>query len=220
MAAIWNQITNTPLPSFWTDTDFNDQVARIASTTVVTASSSPQLFESWLSDVQTVFLCIDDARGFDWRQSVSSQLLRLTNLLTIHPEDWRSYPFESYKSASQYAQAALVLYFVAAYERQYLWFDETRVHFNCNEIRDRILGCYFQQQPVYIKAKNSHHDDLNWLRENRHRFVGQWIAVKEGKLLGVGTNALDVYNLAKRKGVKRPLVVLVKSQEEQPFGGW
>jgi len=66
----------------------------------------------------------------------------------------------------------------------------------------------------------SYKRDMDWLAENRKNFVGQWIAIKDGVLLASANNAREVYDLAKRQGIKRPFVVFIKSAEELPFGGW
>jgi hypothetical protein len=62
--------------------------------------------------------------------------------------------------------------------------------------------------------------EQQWLLEHSQEFAGQWVALDGNHLLGHGNNAREVYEAAKKSGVKRPLVIQVEKDQELPFGGW
>jgi hypothetical protein len=62
--------------------------------------------------------------------------------------------------------------------------------------------------------------EISWLDEHRQEFIGQWVALDGNRLLGHGTNAREVFEVARRSGVELPLVVFVDPADELPFGGW
>lgn len=61
-------------------------------------------------------------------------------------------------------------------------------------------------------------EELRWLAENKHKYVGAWIALQGKQLLAVGATAKEVF--AKVAGLKTPPLVIKISDEELPFAGW
>jgi hypothetical protein len=62
---------------------------------------------------------------------------------------------------------------------------------------------------------------LRWLRENRQKFLGQWVALEGDRLISSGRTASEVYAKAKADGVRVPFVELVTPDDLSPFsGGW
>ena len=59
--------------------------------------------------------------------------------------------------------------------------------------------------------------EMRWLAENRHRYVGQWVALEGSCLLASGATARDVF--ARVSDRPSPLVVRV-DEDDLPFGGW
>jgi hypothetical protein len=60
--------------------------------------------------------------------------------------------------------------------------------------------------------------ELQWLNDNRHKFVGQWIALQGGQLLAVGATAKEVFS--KVAGQATPPLVIRIDDDELPFAGW
>ena len=58
-----------------------------------------------------------------------------------------------------------------------------------------------------------------WLRENRQKYMGQWVALDGDRLISHGTNGKEVYDQAKAAGVAVPFLEHIVD-EEFPFGGW
>ena len=48
-----------------------------------------------------------------------------------------------------------------------------------------------------------------WLRENSHHYIGEWLALDDGKLIAHGKVAKDVFAEARASGYERPLVFFV-----------
>ena len=68
---------------------------------------------------------------------------------------------------------------------------------------------------------NRSEKSLRWLRENRDKYSGQWVALDGDRLIASGPTAKEVYSKAKAEGVKIPFVELVTDPEPVPFtGGW
>ncbi|HEY7547777.1 MAG TPA: DUF5678 domain-containing protein [Blastocatellia bacterium] len=62
--------------------------------------------------------------------------------------------------------------------------------------------------------------ELRWLKEHRHEYMEQWVALDGDRLIAHGTNAREVREAAHRNGVELPLMVYIESSDELPFGGW
>ena len=62
--------------------------------------------------------------------------------------------------------------------------------------------------------------ELNWLREHKDEYAGQWVALDGDQLIAAGSDARQVYETARLVGVELPLVVQVEPSDELPFAGW
>ncbi len=62
--------------------------------------------------------------------------------------------------------------------------------------------------------------ELRWLKEHRHEYPEQWVALDGDRLVGHGPNAREVYAAARAAGVKSPFVEFISAADELPFGGW
>ncbi len=62
--------------------------------------------------------------------------------------------------------------------------------------------------------------EKQWLKEHRHEYVGQWIALDGDRLISHGTNAREVSEAAREAGVVTPYFAHIDPDEDLPFGGW
>ncbi len=62
--------------------------------------------------------------------------------------------------------------------------------------------------------------DTVWLRENRHRYGGMYVAIENGKLVGQGKNFREADKDAKKNGSQKPFITYVFPADSEPFGGW
>lgn len=57
-----------------------------------------------------------------------------------------------------------------------------------------------------------------WLSENRHKWVGQWIALQGSRLIASGKTGKEVY--ARVLAEEPPALVIKIEDDSVPFGGW
>jgi Family of unknown function (DUF5678) len=60
---------------------------------------------------------------------------------------------------------------------------------------------------------------LQWVDENRKKFDGQWVVLDGNELISHGTDAKEVYDNARAKGIQTPFLKRIKA-EVLPWGGW
>ena len=63
-----------------------------------------------------------------------------------------------------------------------------------------------------------HKEALEWLRTNRHRYAGQWVALHGSRLLAVGATARDMYSQIGEEVIS-PFVARIEG-DTLPFAGW
>ena len=61
--------------------------------------------------------------------------------------------------------------------------------------------------------------EFKWMDEHEHEYVGQWVAVKEDKLIAHGFVAKEVFAKARELGVTDALVYLV-NDNDLPYMGY
>ncbi len=61
---------------------------------------------------------------------------------------------------------------------------------------------------------------LEWLKENREKYAGKYVALEKHKLVGIGKTLREVKEKAKENGFEKPFITLVYSENDVPFGGW
>ncbi len=65
---------------------------------------------------------------------------------------------------------------------------------------------------------NARTKEFNWLAQNKHKYLGQYVALNGDELLCYGTNGREVIKKARSLGVKNPLIVHIEEDEDLPFG--
>lgn len=59
-----------------------------------------------------------------------------------------------------------------------------------------------------------------WLRDNREKYMGQWVALAGDRLIAHGTDALQVHAAAKAAGIEIPFVEHIVKEQEPFYAGW
>lgn len=67
---------------------------------------------------------------------------------------------------------------------------------------------------------NARTKEFSWLAQNKHKYLGQYVALNGDELLCYGTNGREVIKKARSLGVRNPLIVHIEEDEDLPFGGW
>lgn len=81
------------------------------------------------------------------------------------------------------------------------------------------------------KTKSKEREDLQqqeerfqrsmaWLKTNRTKYIGEWVALDGENLISHGKDVLQVRAEAKTAGVDVPLIERITENDTLPFGGW
>lgn len=62
--------------------------------------------------------------------------------------------------------------------------------------------------------------DTIWVKENRAKYAGLHVALKDGELIATGKTIKEANEKAKAKGVENPRLAYMFPLDETPFGGW
>ena len=61
---------------------------------------------------------------------------------------------------------------------------------------------------------------LDWLKENREKYAGKYVALVGDKLVGEGKTIREAHEKAKENGFQNPFLTMIYSETDVPFGGW
>lgn len=61
---------------------------------------------------------------------------------------------------------------------------------------------------------------LEWIKANREKFAGKYIALSADKLVGEGATRREAKEKAIENGCRNPFLTFVYSENDIPFGGW
>lgn len=59
-----------------------------------------------------------------------------------------------------------------------------------------------------------------WLAQNRQEYIGKWVVLDGGRLLGFGDDPRPIVAQARAEGVSAPFVELIQDDSEVFMGGW
>ena len=62
--------------------------------------------------------------------------------------------------------------------------------------------------------------EMEWIRQNRESYRGQFVALKRGQLVASGAKEREVWEAANRAGVSVPFLAYIETKAEETFGGW
>ena len=61
---------------------------------------------------------------------------------------------------------------------------------------------------------------MNWMREHRAEYLGQWVVLVGDRLISHGPDATTVYAQAKAAGIETPFLEQIREEESAYCGGW
>ncbi|MCP9496879.1 MAG: DUF5678 domain-containing protein [Pyrinomonadaceae bacterium MAG19_C2-C3] len=67
---------------------------------------------------------------------------------------------------------------------------------------------------------NTHESERAWIEQHRAEYLNQWVALDGDRLLAHGTDAREVYLVARATSDAVPYIERVKPSDRLPFGGW
>jgi hypothetical protein len=59
-----------------------------------------------------------------------------------------------------------------------------------------------------------------WLAQNRLNYIGKWVVLDGGRLIGSGDDPRPIVAQARAEGVSAPFVELIQDDSEPFMGGW
>ena len=59
-----------------------------------------------------------------------------------------------------------------------------------------------------------------WLAQNRLNYIGKWVVLDGGRLIGSGDDPRPIVAQARAEGVSAPFVELIQGDLEPFMGGW
>lgn len=62
--------------------------------------------------------------------------------------------------------------------------------------------------------------EREWLRQHRHEYAGQYVALDGDQLIAFGPDGRTVIRQAREAGIKAPYLARIETADELPFGGW
>jgi hypothetical protein len=62
--------------------------------------------------------------------------------------------------------------------------------------------------------------EMEWIRQNRESYRGQFVALNEGQLVACGAKEREVWEAAKLAGASVPFLAYIETTAEETFGGW
>lgn len=62
--------------------------------------------------------------------------------------------------------------------------------------------------------------NIEWLKKHRGEYAGNYVALKDGKLVAFAGTIKEADLLAKEKGVKNSLLHYIPAEDEEVWGGW
>lgn len=99
---------------------------------------------------------------------------------------------------------------------------------NGSRAKDMAFETYFRRAKDGLEAiekrgtramrSRSFQQEVQWLAENRNRFLGRWVALQGNVLLAEGATAREVFQQV--AGQELPPLVIRIDSEDLPFAGW
>lgn len=68
--------------------------------------------------------------------------------------------------------------------------------------------------------KKSLNPNIEWLKEHRDEYAGNYVALFEGELIAFGRTIKEADTKAKAKSYKKTLLTYVPAKDEVLWGGW
>jgi hypothetical protein len=75
------------------------------------------------------------------------------------------------------------------------------------------------KQPLRVEMPDSARE-MQWIKEHRKEYAGQWVALDGDRLLSHGMNAKEVFAAADESGIEDPFFAHLEPADALPFGGW
>jgi Family of unknown function (DUF5678) len=99
--------------------------------------------------------------------------------------------------------------------------------------RRRLLNLLLSQPDLAVEQKGEeqvtasiqdhlaqHAPNLRWLEEHREEYIGQWVALHDGRLIAHSSDGEALVEPVRKSGVRNPLIVFVEPPGAELFVGF
>ncbi len=76
------------------------------------------------------------------------------------------------------------------------------------------------QVSLFVSDEESRSRQLEWLKANREKFAGKYVALVGDQLVGEGGTIREAREKALENGFRNSFLTRVYSETDVPFGGW
>jgi hypothetical protein len=83
-----------------------------------------------------------------------------------------------------------------------------------------FLSAHSEAAPENGKQPGDFSQEMEWIRQNRESYRGQFVALNEGQLVASGAKEREVWEAAKLAGASVPFLAYIETAAEETFGGW
>lgn len=94
--------------------------------------------------------------------------------------------------------------------------------FNKNHFSTLVdwLYSFFTKNYKNRNKKTNLNPNIEWLKKHRSKYAGNYVALKDGKLVAFGKTIKEAETRANVKEVKNPLLHYIPAENEEVWGGW
>ena len=87
-------------------------------------------------------------------------------------------------------------------------------------LAEEIKDAYENQIPSSAPDDENRKSQLEWLKANREKYAGKYVALVGDRLVGEGDTIREAREKAKENGFQNPFLTIIYSETDVPFGGW
>ncbi len=105
-------------------------------------------------------------------------------------------------------------------KQQIISLDETEKQNLAEFLAEELRNDNKTQNFSIVSDDEMRQQQLEWLKANREKYAGKYVALAGNKLVGEGKTIREAHEKAKEHGFQNPFLTMVYSETDVPFGGW
>ena len=88
------------------------------------------------------------------------------------------------------------------------------------DICNKLVKILAEERDSILQITIDRSKELDWLKTNKKEYANLWVALDGDKLIASGENHKEVFQIARSKGINRPLIVKVEAENSLAYVGW
>lgn len=97
---------------------------------------------------------------------------------------------------------------------------ELSISHSIENICNKLVKVLSQERNSILQTSIDRSKELDWLKKNKKEYADLWVALDGDKLIASGANHKEVFQIARSKGISRPLIVKVEAEDNAAYVGW